>query len=384
MKIPRMGFLSDRSAARAFEDQDGSWRELVVYSEGGADWPHLGPMIEALITGQDQKVSYLTSEASDPGIGLDHPNFRAFNIGNGTARTILFARIQCRRFVMTLPDLGNLWLKRSVHPVEYVYVFHSMNSTHTSYRRGAFDNFDTILCVGQHHIDEIRKTEEVYGLPAKRLVEHGSTKLDAVMEELGTPVQNALAEAPRVLVAPTWGESSMLEQDVGRRCLDVLLSTGHQVILRPHPMTSRRMPSLIEGLRRTHASSPNFRIEQDMSATESWLWSDLMISDWSGAATEYALALGRPVIYVDTPPKLMNPDWRALDMQSFEDRLRSEIGSIIRPDEIDGVDEMVARLAGEARRASPDFATIRNRLIFNPGRSASVAASFLSTGAAAA
>ena len=86
---------------------------------------------------------------------------------------------------MTLPDLGNLWLKRSVHPVEYVYVFHSMNSTHTSYRRGAFDNFDTILCVGPHHVDEIRKAEEVYGLPAKRLVEHGSTKLDRLLAEFG-------------------------------------------------------------------------------------------------------------------------------------------------------------------------------------------------------
>ena len=185
MKIPGMGFVSDRNAVRAFENQEDSWRELVVYSEGGADWPHLGPIVEAVVTDQDHRVSYLTSEASDPGIGLDHPNLHAFNIGNGTARTILFARMQCRRFVMTLPDLGNLWLKRSVHPVEYVYVFHSMNSTHTSYRRGAFDNFDTILCVGPHHVDEIRKAEEVYGLPAKRLVEHGSTKLDSLVAEFG-------------------------------------------------------------------------------------------------------------------------------------------------------------------------------------------------------
>ena len=45
-----MGFISDRNAVRAFEDQDDSWRDLVVYSEGSADWPHLGPIVEALIT----------------------------------------------------------------------------------------------------------------------------------------------------------------------------------------------------------------------------------------------------------------------------------------------------------------------------------------------
>ena len=46
---------------------------------------------------------------------------------------------------MTIPDLGQLWLKRSVHPVRYVYLFHSTNSTHTVYRKGAFDAYDTIF-----------------------------------------------------------------------------------------------------------------------------------------------------------------------------------------------------------------------------------------------
>ena len=133
----------------------------------------------------DRPISYLTSDPADPGLAIADPRFRAFNIGSGTARTILFARMDCRHFVMTLPDLGNLWLKRSVHPVHYIYLFHSMNSTHTSYRTGAFDQFDTILCVGPHHVNEIRATEAAYGLPAKELVEHGSAKLDALLAEIG-------------------------------------------------------------------------------------------------------------------------------------------------------------------------------------------------------
>lgn len=372
-----MGFISDRSAVRAFEDQDDSWRELVVYSEGSADWPHLGPIVEALISAEDRRVSYLASEASDPGLALDHPNLHSFNIGNGTARTILFARMQCRRFVMTLPDLGNLWLKRSVHPVEYVYVFHSMNSTHTSYRGGAFDNFDTILCVGPHHLDEIRKAEEVYGLPAKRLVEHGSTKLDRLLAEFETPPPSEQHETPRVLVAPTWGESSVIERDPGRAALDVLLESGAEVILRPHPMTSRRLPRLIDDLRRSHAANPRFRIEQDMSASESWLWSDLMVSDWSGAASEYAFALGRPVIFLDTPPKLMNPDWSDIGLPSFEDQVRSEVGYVIGLDQVEELAETVHRLVADRAPAEVDPVAIRSRRVFNVGRSASVAARFL-------
>ena len=78
-----------------------------------------------------------------------------------SARTVLFRKIECREFVMTIPDLQNMWLKRSVHPVHYTYVFHSTNSTHTSYRKGAFDHYDTIMCVGQYHVDEIRRTVRI-------------------------------------------------------------------------------------------------------------------------------------------------------------------------------------------------------------------------------
>ena len=36
-----------------------------------------------------------------------------------------------------------------------------------------------------------------------------------------------------------------------------------------------------------------------MNAVDSWLRSDVMVSDWSGAALEYAFALQRPVVYVE-------------------------------------------------------------------------------------
>ena len=141
---------------KAFEALDASFRELVFYSEGG-DWPHLGPVVESLLRDHDRPVTYLTSDPADPGLAIVDPRLRAFMIGSGTARTILFARIDCRHFVMTLPDLDKLWLKRSVHPVHYVYLFHSMNSTHDAYRKGAFDDFDTVLCVGPYQVDEIRR-----------------------------------------------------------------------------------------------------------------------------------------------------------------------------------------------------------------------------------
>ncbi len=198
-------------------------------------------------------------------------------IGSGTARTILFARMDCRHFVMTLPDLGKLWLKRSVHPValrlplpldeQHAHVVpDAAHSTH----------FDTVLCVGPHHVDEIRRPRHAYGLPAKELVEHGSAKLDTrpgTRSVLRSDARARSTARPTVLVAPSWGECSLIERPVGIERVSTRSSrAGSATILRLHPMTvsspARARRERYAGVRE---HDPLFALEEDMSAIESWL-----------------------------------------------------------------------------------------------------------------
>ena len=62
-------------------------------------------------------------------------------------------------------------------------------------REGALDAFDTIFCTGPHVVREVRATEEVYGLPAKKLVEFGYPLADKLIAE----------GMPRTLVATQLG-----------------------------------------------------------------------------------------------------------------------------------------------------------------------------------
>ena len=57
-----------------------------------------------------------------------------------------------------------------------------MFSVHSYLRKGAIDHFDTIFCVGPHHVKEIQTAEDVYGLKAKNLIEYGYGHLDALLE----------------------------------------------------------------------------------------------------------------------------------------------------------------------------------------------------------
>jgi hypothetical protein len=375
IKLP--SFLRHQEAVRAFERQEPGYRKLVFYSEGQADWPHLGPVVRELLNRASTRLSYLSSDESDPGLAIEDERVRSFHVGDGTARTILFARMQCDAFVMTLPDLGNMWLKRSVHPVRYVYLFHSMNSTHTSYRPGAFDNFDTVLCVGPHHVDEIRRTEAEYGLPAKELVEHGSSRMDDLMELAAGEPRMGLESGASVLVAPTWGDSSMLESPLGEGVIAALLNAGHRTVVRPHPMTTRRLPDVIKKLERSFRSNRRFSIDLAASAADAWADSHVMVSDWSGAASEYALALLKPVIFVDTAPKIMNPDWARIGIPSFESQVRDQVGHVIATAEVGRIGDVVRQLTAQPRRQ--ELLKARDRLVFNVGFSARVAADYLGT-----
>ena len=115
---------------------------------------------------------------------------------------------------MTMPDLELFHIKRSkIFPVHYVYVFHAMVSTHLVYRKSAFDNFDTIFCVGDYQIQEIRNSEKIYNLKPKNLVRCGYNHLDNLLEENLQNISKSKDNAKQfnILFAPSWSEDGLFE-----------------------------------------------------------------------------------------------------------------------------------------------------------------------------
>jgi YidC/Oxa1 family membrane protein insertase len=82
--------------------------------------------------------------------------------------------LRAKILVMDMPDLDTYHIKRSkAYPVHYIYLFHSMFSIHSYLRKEALDNFDTIFCVGPHHVNEIKATEKLYELKPKKIINYG-------------------------------------------------------------------------------------------------------------------------------------------------------------------------------------------------------------------
>lgn len=358
---------------------------IAFYSEMGSDRIYFEGIMQRLVDQHQQKILYITSGESDPYLKQPLTGMTACYIGNGTMRTTLFKEINIPLFVMTLPDLETFYLKRSVHPnVHYAYIFHSLVSTHMVYRHQAFDAYDTLLCVGPHHEREIREAEALFNLPPKNLLQHGYPRIDKIMTDVKKYFASQHADAltqptqkngTKVLVAPSWGENS-----IATRCAEplvkVLLDAGHNVIFRPHPMTLRDDPAVIQMLENTFGQHQNFKIDKDIANADSLFESDIMISDWSGVALEFGLGLEKPVIFIDTPPKCNNTQfskWRSLPVEMS---LREQLGGIVSPENLQIIPDLIEHWHHRSDTKN-HLARLREQTIYNVGRSDEVGAKIL-------
>lgn len=366
-----MSSWRDWSSYRRFQKLPLRDRNIVFYSETHQDWHHLQPLIDLLVGPLGRTVCHVTSEQSVP-LPPERPGLHAFRVGAGVLCTWLFQTLRADVFVLTMLDLGNFHLKRSFHPVHYVYVFHSMGSTHMVDHENSYDHYDSLLCAGPHHVEEIRRREQMTGLPPKHLVPRGYPRLERLVEL-------AAAQPPKrpgpttVLLAPTWGEQSTLPV-CGERLIDALLSAGIHVILRPHYQTARLTPRLVERLLARFGSDPRFLHVDRMAESDSLFQSDLLISDWSAMAIEYALGLGKPVLFVDVPPRVGNPRYGELGLEPMEMRIRRELGRILPLDRVAEVPDYVGGLLHDAASFRERSVTFREQWAFNFGRSAEVGA----------
>ena len=341
-------------------------KHLVFYAESEADWAYLEPVVTGLER-RKQTVVRICSDKRDP--ALQRPN--SYYVGSGSPRTILFRTIAADAFVTTLTDLETFHLKRSINPVRYFYIFHSIASTHRVYRPHAFDAYDTILCVGPHHEQEIRRTEAVFGLPAKCMVKHGYGRLDTLIGDL-TAIErqtNPCHNGPRrVLLAPTWGDSSLVNHGLDS-LIAVLLKARFHVILRFHPMTRRHLPRLAEELAARFSCEGALQIDPLINTTQSLLDADIMISEWSGAPLDYAFSRLRPVLFIDTPPKIHNPEHGKLELPYLEEDIRGRIGRILPPEKFQEVPGAVEDLIAHAGDWKERIRAVREATVYNVGHS---------------
>ena len=341
----KFGLGYDWKEVKRFKKLDQKDRSIVFYLEKESDFIFFKPVVEKLTQEYDTKICYVTSSKTDPMLSCNDKNILPFYIGDGVARSNFFINLKATIIVMTMPDLETFHIKRSkVYPVHYVYIFHSLCSTHYIYRKMAFDNFDTIFCTGNYQIIEIQERERKFNLNKKKLVKHGYGRLDTLINEArSTDIRKSTSKNKVVLIAPSWGANGLIETK-GQEIVSILLDSGFDVILRPHPMTIKKSNKVIQKIEKEFKDNLNFKLETDIRNTESFFLCNCMISDWSGVAIEFAFAFEKPIFYVDTPQKINNPEHHQIGLVPLEEKIRLQIGEILSLSQLSLIPSIISNI----------------------------------------
>jgi hypothetical protein len=346
-------------------------KSIIFYTEHEGYYPCFGGLIHKLVSEYNHTICYITSSPDDTILKNTNPKVKTFYFDKLLPFFMLF--VNCKVFIMTLTDLHNFYLKRSINEAKYVYVFHALVSTHMMYTYNAFDHYDYIFCGGPHQIREIRQHEKLNSLPPKTLIEVGYDRLECIYSEYQRYHKPVSSTRGTILIAPSWGVKNVLES-CGEQLVELLLREGYEVIVRPHPETVKRSPQLLERFISRFRDTPTFTLERSVATNDSLLKADILICDCSGIALEYALGTERPVLFIDTPIKVKNSKYQELGTEPLELLLRPKIGVIVPPEQLDTVPGIINELMSNRVLYKERLAILREQNVFNFGHSVDIGA----------
>ena len=353
-------------------------KHLVFYSESSGFYKYYKGIIEYILKNTNIAVHYITSDPNDQvfAISQSQPRLKPYYIAEKRLITLMM-KLDCDVMVMTMPDIENFHIKRSYvrKDIEYVYVPHCIDSINMTMRTGAVDHYDSVLCVGKHQKEEITNTEAVYGLPHKTLVDWGYTLLDEMRAQYAA---SAHEDKPgkKILIAPSWQKDNIVDSCL-EEILDTLKGRGYQITVRPHPQEVRLKQAYMEQLEAKYAADRDVEIQTDFSSNSTVFEADLLITDWSGITYEYAFTTLRPVLFIDTPMKVMNPEYEKINTPPINIWMREVIGAVVKPDELEKLPEAVERLLSGRNEYRERIDRFVHEYVYNLGNSGEVGAKYI-------
>ena len=353
-------------------------KHLVFYSEGSGFYKYFKDVIEYLLEKSNLTIHYVTVDPDDQifAIAEKEPRIRAYYIGP-TRLITLFMKMDADIVVMTCPDLNNFHLKRSYvrKDIEYIYMFHYPLSTHMVLNTGALDYYDTVFCVGQFQFDEIRAAEKLYNTKEKKLIAAGYGQLEQLHKSF-LALEKTENERPKVVIAPSWQADNILDSCI-EALLTELLGKGFDVTVRPHPEYIKRYKPRMDKIVERWQGAEDLTFELNFAGNASIFGADALITDWSGTAYEYSFVTLRPAVFIDTAPKINNPDYEKLGIEPLEFSLRSQVGLRIDPKALEGLSDRLRTQMEDREAHSQRLQALRDTYIANFGTSGKVGARYI-------
>jgi YidC/Oxa1 family membrane protein insertase len=351
-------------------------KKIVFYSEASGFYKYFQPFIEHILQNSDIDIHYVTSDTEDQVFGIENERFHAYYCGPMGFITLAM-KLDSDICAMTLPDLDKYHIKRSIvkKDIEYIYIDHGMGSFHLCLREGALDHFDTIFCYGKNHNAEARATEKYYKLPEKRLVDVGFPLIDKLSADYAQSAHAANGK-PRILIAPSWQKDNLGEMCL-REIIQSLSGNGYEITFRPHPEFVKRFAGKMKQISDFCAAFSDVAVQTDFSSNSTVYNSDVVITDWSSIGLEFSLTTKKPTVFVNTPVKVMNPNYKKIEIEPMEFWSRGKVGESVDVDKIGEINAVVKAVLEQPQKYEAQISEILYEDMYNFGHAAQVGGDYI-------
>jgi YidC/Oxa1 family membrane protein insertase len=357
-------------------------KKLVFYSENGGYYKYFENYIDYILDNSDIVIHYITSDFNDNIFKFKNSKLKTYYISEKKL-IFLMMKLEADIVVMTMPDLQNFHIKRSLvsRDIEYIYVFHAPLSFLTTIRHGALDHYDTIFSTGKFQDAEIRESEKLYNLKPKNIVKCGYGLIENMRKNYldNYSLYNSNKEKQIILIAPSWFDDNILDSCL-TDIVDSLLNKGWQLMVRPHPEYLKRFPDRWNSILSKYHDLPESQLgfDSNFSSTERVFSADLVISDWSWISYEFALAVQKPVLFINTKMKIVNPYWDKIPLEPLNITLRSQIGIQLEIAEINNkIEDSIRSLLLNKDIWRDKIEQIQNDYLYNFGSSGEVGGKYI-------
>ena len=346
--------------------------EYVIFTDSKRYWNVFEPICDEF-ENRGIDLVYMTSSEDDPAFAKQYQHIDRRFIGEGAKAFVTLNMLKAKVLLSSTPGLDVLQWKRSKDVEFYIHIPHAISDI-TLYRMFGIDYFDSILTSGQFHEKQIRELERLRNLPAKEIVLVGQPYMDVLKKRADSCKKDA-GDTVTILVAPSWGKSSILSR-YGESFIRAALATGYHVIIRPHPQSFTSEKEMIDKLISQFPESEQLEWNRDNDNFNVLNRASILISDFSGVIFDFALGFDKPVIYADTSFDKDPYDACWIDGDLWTFKTLSQIGVQLNEDQFAQLKEIIdTTICSQEMKASRDVA--KSECWVNIGASAPLIVDYL-------
>lgn len=379
-KISRQDKIREKEDYRRFLNEKN--KQLVFYSEGKGFYKYFRAMVDTILNESPIVIHYITSDPKDTVFDYESERLRCYYIGE-IKLIYLMMKMDADIVAMTTPDLEKYHIKRSKvrDDIEYIYFDHGLTSNNMCLKKNAVAYFDTVFVTNEQILKEIRAMERYNQTPKKRIVKFGSSVVDDMIlgyEEYQKQKKTmGKGTEKRILIAPSWQPDNILDCCIEEILKLLIQHDAYKITVRPHPQYVRHNREYLEMLEDRYMENANVEIQMDFSSNETVYTADILITDWSGIGLEYAFATLKPVLYIDTPMKIVNPEYDKIDVVPVDIEIRNIVGISVEPEKLEKLPGCIEQLFHDEQYGRENMLAVREKYLYNVGRSGKIGAYYL-------